>query len=363
MRTGCRKSCPPLYRFRPLSELIVVWGPPCSGKTTEALSIGGNVIDLDLIAQELGSPVTHDHASGVVSEAIRVREERIAAAIQQGAGVITQTFLTRMEEASYLQAGAQIRVVDPGMDACIARATADGRPSWTYGFIRQWYASDGRSRQSVKGERNMKLQTKFAPLEAEVDQRGKVTGYASKFGIRDQGGDIVVKGAFGDLKRKPKMLFQHDASQVVGVWDKFAEDENGLHVEGRINLGSTLGKDVHSNLEFGAIDGMSIGYRAIDAVKAAGGRELRKVDLWEVSFVTFPMLPDAMVQSIKAMTDPDPIEVKRFVEGLLREADFSADEAKAAAAAVARVRAEREVSTGQEERLSILDIRNALRGL
>lgn len=60
---------------------------------------------------------------------------------------------------------------------------------------------------------------------------------------------------------------------------------------------------------------MSIGYRAIDAVKATGGRELRKVDLWEVSFVTFPMLPDAMVQSVKALTDPDPIEIKRFVEG------------------------------------------------
>ena len=271
--------------------------------------------------------------------------------------------MSRSEEERYIKSGAELRLIDPGIDACIARASADKRPSWTYGLIRQWYASDGRNRQSVKGERTMKLQTKFAPLEAEVDQRGKVTGYASKFGIRDQGGDIVVKGAFGDMKRKPKMLFQHDASQVVGVWDKFAEDENGLHVEGRINLGSTLGKDVHSNLEFGAIDGMSIGYRAVDAVKAAGGRELRKVDLWEVSFVTFPMLPDALVQSVKALTDPDPIEVKRFVEGLLREADFSADEAKAAAAAVARVRAEREVSAGQDGSLSISDLRNALRGL
>jgi uncharacterized protein len=208
----------------------------------------------------------------------------------------------------------------------------------------------------------MKLQTKFAPLEAEFDRRGKVTGYASRFGIRDQGGDIVVKGAFGDMKRKPKMLFEHDARQVVGVWDKFAEDESGLHVEGRINLGSSLGKDVHSNLEFGAIDGMSIGYRPVDVVKVAGGRELRKVDLWEVSFVAFPMQPDAKVQSVKALTDPDPIEIKRFVEGLLREADFSADEAKAAAAAVARVRAEREVSTGQDEGPSLSDLLNALRG-
>lgn len=209
----------------------------------------------------------------------------------------------------------------------------------------------------------MKLQYKFAPLEAEVDQRGKVTGYASRFGIKDQGGDIVVKGAFADQRRKPKMLLQHDPAQVVGVWDVVQEDNDGLYVEGRINLRSTLGKDVHSNLEFGAIDGMSIGYRARDAVKTAQGRELRQIDLWEVSFVTFPMLPEAVVSSVKSIDGSDPVALKRFVEGYLREADLPADEAKAAAAAVARVRAEREVSAGQGEGVSIEAIRNALRGL
>lgn len=209
----------------------------------------------------------------------------------------------------------------------------------------------------------MKLQHKFAPLEAEVDQRGHVSGYASKFGIRDQGGDIVVKGAFSAPKRKAKMLFQHDPSQVVGVWDKIEEDANGLYVEGRLNLGSTLGKDVHSNLEFGAIDGMSIGYRAVDAVKASGGRELRKVDLWEVSFVTFPMLPEALVQSVKSIEGENPVLIKRFVEEIMREADFSADEAKAAAAAVARVRAEREVSDEHKAVDLAAALKDAIRGL
>lgn len=209
----------------------------------------------------------------------------------------------------------------------------------------------------------MKLQYKFAPLEAEVDQRGKVTGYASRFGIKDQGGDIVVKGAFANQRRKPKMLLQHDPAQVVGVWDVVQEDSDGLYVEGRINLGSTLGKDVHSNLEFGAIDGMSIGYRAKDAVKTSLGRELRQVDLWEVSFVTFPMLPEAVVSSVKSIDGDNPAILKRFVEQVMREADFSADEAKAAAAAVARVRAEREVSAGLDGEQLRIAFRNALRGI
>ena len=147
----------------------------------------------------------------------------------------------------------------------------------------------------------MKLNRKFQPLEAEVDERGHVTGYASKFGIKDQGGDIVVKGAFSNVTRKVRMLRDHDATKVAGVWDTIVEDNDGLHVEGRINLGTTLGKDLYSDLEFGAVDGMSIGYRTIDAVKAQGGRELRKVDLWEVSFVAFPMLPEAVVQSVKSI--------------------------------------------------------------
>ncbi|MAM13031.1 HK97 family phage prohead protease [Martelella lutilitoris] len=208
----------------------------------------------------------------------------------------------------------------------------------------------------------MALQYKFAPLEAEIDDRGRVTGYASKFGIRDMGGDIVVKGAFSKSERKPKMLFQHDPGQVVGVWDRIEEDNTGLYVEGRVNLGSTLGKDVHSNLEFGAIDGMSIGFRTKDAVKTKSGRELRSVDLWEVSFVTFPMLPEALVSSVKSIEGESPAILKRFVENIMREADFSADEAKAAAAAVARVRAEREVSDGQKS-LTLEDFKRALSGL
>ena len=54
----------------------------------------------------------------------------------------------------------------------------------------------------------MKLERKFAPLEADIDSKGQVEGYASKFGIVDQGGDVVVKGAFTKsiATRRVKML-------------------------------------------------------------------------------------------------------------------------------------------------------------
>jgi uncharacterized protein len=54
-------------------------------------------------------------------------------------------------------------------------------------------------------------------------------------------------------------------------------------------------------IEAGAIDGLSIGYKTIRATKdSSGTRHLSEVDLWEVSLVTFPMLPSARVGAIKA---------------------------------------------------------------
>ena len=51
-------------------------------------------------------------------------------------------------------------------------------------------------------------------------------------------------------------------------------------------------------LQAGAIDGLSIGYRTLRSEKAASGqRLLHEIELWEVSLVTFPMLPEARVQA------------------------------------------------------------------
>lgn len=204
------------------------------------------------------------------------------------------------------------------------------------------------------------MEYKFAPLEAEVEADGTVTGYGSKFGVKDQGGDIVVMGAFAKSLsvRQPKMLAHHDPARPIGVWTEAKEDGEGLRLKGQINLDVKDGAETYSLVKQGAIDGLSIGYRTRDAQKTKAGRELKQLDLHEVSFVTFPMLPVARVESVKGLVDET--EIKRFVEKLLREADFSPDEAKAAAAAVARVKGEREAPTDASVRLELL---NALRGL
>lgn len=130
-----------------------------------------------------------------------------------------------------------------------------------------------------------------------------IEGYASLYGLRDRGGDIVMAGAYTKcLARlaargeKIRMLWQHDPSQPIGVWDEIKEDAKGLWVRGHLLSEVEKGREAAALLSAGAIDGLSIGYRTVQAERdGKGQRLLSELDLWEVSLVTFPMLREARV--------------------------------------------------------------------
>ena len=155
--------------------------------------------------------------------------------------------------------------------------------------------------------RDYGLETKFCRLgeDIAVTDGCRIEGYASVFGVTDQGGDVVAAGAYGrSLKRLAgegravKMLWQHDPAQPIGVWDEIREDGRGLKVKGRILTEVEKGREAAALIAAGAIDGLSIGYRTVTAEKdAKGQRLLREVELWEVSLVTFPMLSEARVSA------------------------------------------------------------------
>lgn len=150
---------------------------------------------------------------------------------------------------------------------------------------------------------------KFVALAPEAGSGLTVTeghvieGYASLFGKRDQGNDVVMGGAYGAslarlaaAGRRVKMLWQHDPTQPIGVWDEVREDATGLWVKGRILGDVEKGREAVALLGAGAIDGLSIGYRTVKSERdGKGQRLLTELELWEVSLVTFPMLPEARV--------------------------------------------------------------------
>jgi len=149
------------------------------------------------------------------------------------------------------------------------------------------------------------LELKFCQSETamQVTDGTVIEGYASLFGLPDQGGDVVQPGAYKrSLERLAarggtvKMLWQHDPAQPIGIWDEIFEDARGLYVKGRLLPDVARAREAAALIGAGAIDGLSIGYRTVTAEKdAKGQRLLAELELWEVSLVTFPMLREARV--------------------------------------------------------------------
>ena len=165
---------------------------------------------------------------------------------------------------------------------------------------------------------------------------GMFEGYASLFNREDLGHDIVLPGAFRESLRERgpngvKMLFQHDPTQPIGVWLKLVEDARGLHVRGRLMSEIARAREVMSLMRAGAIDGLSIGFRMVKGARdRLGVRRLEKIDLWEVSIVTFPMQPDARVTTVRGGPCPDgQLSVREFERWLTQDAGFSRTQARA----------------------------------
>ncbi len=85
------------------------------------------------------------------------------------------------------------------------------------------------------------LERKFCrpDVALSVEDGRMIEGYASVFGAVDQGGDVVEPGAYqasldrlASSGRRVKMLWQHDPTQPIGVWDEVREDGRGLYVKG-----------------------------------------------------------------------------------------------------------------------------------
>lgn len=162
------------------------------------------------------------------------------------------------------------------------------------------------------------LQVKFAGDESNT-KTGVLSGYGAVFGNKDSYGDVIAKGAFKDSLRDwkkrdslPKMLLQHggfigpaEDGIPVGKWTDMREDDTGLYVEGELfALDTQKGRYIHEGLKSGALDGLSIGYVAREVAYGKKpeepARTIKKIDLFEVSIVTFPANSEARVGAVKA---------------------------------------------------------------
>lgn len=176
------------------------------------------------------------------------------------------------------------------------------------------------------------------PFEIKLlSDDGLVEGLASTFGNVDQMGDVIKRGAFKDSLEAhaaagtlPAMLRDHDVRQPVGRWLSFEESAAGLIAKGRLAVNSGAGREMHELLKAKAYTGLSIGFRPIRSTptpRGKGYRLVEKIELFEVSFVTFPANRLARVTNVKSLASPGDIE------SLLRDAGMSGRKARTAASA------------------------------
>jgi HK97 family phage prohead protease len=147
-------------------------------------------------------------------------------------------------------------------------------------------------------------------IKANLPAR-EVCGYAATWDP-DEVDDKIVPTAFNrtleERHNKPlhekgrsdiRILWQHEGQQPLGVLMSAYPDEKGLLVKIRISR-TQKGDEILQLLADGAIDRMSIGYMVKKSRQGAGGlRILEDVDLWEISFVTFPANTAAVVTGVK----------------------------------------------------------------
>lgn len=169
-----------------------------------------------------------------------------------------------------------------------------------------------------------------------------IEGLASTFGNMDQVDDIVQRGAFKESLARimPKILWQHDSSEPIGMPDEIRETDEGLFVRIKLPKADTfVSGRVMPQVRVGSINSMSIGFviESPEDIEREGDiRLLKKILLKEISLVSFPANEMALVSGFKSSDNEDESKtVTPFQSGLPIAAR---DRVWDAAAAIGRVR-------------------------
>jgi 5-methylcytosine-specific restriction protein A len=116
----------PRWIPRPRVPVLVVCGPPGSGKSTwcEANANGRPVVCLDTIAASMG--YTRDTMAGALPQLIAKRNAMLSELVRAGRECILIATLGKSSHRRWWQEwGAEVLVINPGADVCASRIYAD----------------------------------------------------------------------------------------------------------------------------------------------------------------------------------------------------------------------------------------------
>ena len=187
----------------------------------------------------------------------------------------------------------------------------------------------------------------FEINQKDITETGIFEGFGSTFGGKpDSYGDVIVKGAFTETLKKGgrngtgvAMLWQHRSDNPIGVYKSLAENDKGLKVAGQLALEVQQGKEAYILMKMGALNGLSIGWdllrdkdgnRLDDSFEMSKNnkiRYLKRLELYEISPVTFPANTRATITSVKAVIE-EAKNIREFENALREEGNLSNQAAK-----------------------------------
>jgi len=215
----------------------------------------------------------------------------------------------------------------------------------------RWAKSKDKQLSRIENEKHLSLDVntwdnktmekkliKFDNCEFKSMDAGIFEGYASVFNGLDSYNDTVLPGAYKKTLEEKNgsiaMLFNHSAYRSdmparVGKWLSMAEDDKGLYVRGQLSLGHPTSDAIYAAMKWGTIDGLSIGYAAKQFDLVENVRNLKEIELYEVSVVDFPADGAARISLDSVKSEIESIKSIRDAEKFLREAgSFSLQSAK-----------------------------------
>ena len=158
--------------------------------------------------------------------------------------------------------------------------------------------------------KELEYKTSQFEFKAAEDDTLHIRAYALVFGNVDSYGDVIMPNACdaylkSEDAHRTKLCYQHNLDHVIGVITDKGIDTKGMWFEADI-LPTSLGKDVAMLIKAGAINEVSIGYRANEyhyEKRDGYDYELRILDaitIGEISPVTRAANPQAVITNIKA---------------------------------------------------------------
>ncbi len=177
---------------------------------------------------------------------------------------------------------------------------------------------------------------KFAPNE---DGSTTIKGYASVFNGVDSYGDKIIPGAYSKTlvdRSRPVLMRWNHYGPIIGKWLEIKEDESGLYVEGELTPKHSVADNVAASLKHGAVNGLSIGFMIKEENQDGVIRELKEIELIEISVVEEPADNMARIAQVKSALHK--CESLKEIEGLMKaQFNLSQTETTAIVSAVKRV--------------------------